>query len=167
MRALSEQRRLFVYAYMARPNATQAAIAAGYVDNGNGSIRVQAHRLIHDPRILAAIREQGEEMMAAVLPTALRTIIDHASNPQSKDSLKAALAVAGMAGISPIVKQETHVEHTIDLEGAMETVRRLAAKYEGELPPALRAKVAEMKMIDVTPAAGPSILSDDELTAPG
>jgi Terminase small subunit len=162
MSALSEQQQKFVWAYAGsgQENATRAAIAAGYVDNNNGSIRVQAHRLLHNPRIKAALIECSRSDLAAGARAAAKRLLDEVENPQSKDGVAAAKFILQAVGAMVPTETRTTVEHVVDVEASMATIQRLAAKYGNLLPPTL-----QQKLIDVTPAAPSTILSDDELTA--
>lgn len=60
MRPLSPMQRAFVDAY--NGDATAAAIAAGYAER---SAKQQGHVLIHDERVLAAIRQRDEARQKA------------------------------------------------------------------------------------------------------
>lgn len=156
MNALNARQRAFVEHYLAsctesaEGNATAAARAAGYADNGGAEIRVTAHRLLYDHRILAAIREMGEQTMQAFLPTALAAVRAEASNPQSKDRVKAALAAAAIAGLSPLTRTEnrTVVEHTVNTDDLIAKAKMLAEKL-GVDPRRLIGR--KLEMIDVTP----------------
>jgi hypothetical protein len=61
MRALTPAQRRFAMAAVMFPLAKdwQIAKAAGYSDFSHGSLRVNAHRLFHDEKVLAAIKELG------------------------------------------------------------------------------------------------------------
>jgi phage terminase small subunit len=124
MKALPPRRRAFVDYVVTTgdPVWTNAVVNAGYTSNRDAAA-VTAHRLSHDPRITAAIREESVRRVNLHLPLAIRTIIDIAGNPQHKDALKAALAVAGMSGLSPVSRTEHHVVHHDSL---MDEVRAAA-----------------------------------------
>lgn len=64
MRALNERQQRFVCCLFGQTkrDATAAARAAGYQGDDN-TMRVQAHRLTHDPKIKTAIREEGERRL--------------------------------------------------------------------------------------------------------
>lgn len=82
-------------------NWTQACREAGYEGN-DMTLRTTAHRFRLHPRICAAIVEEGKRRVNLALPMALETIAKIAGNHEHKDALKAALALAGMSGISPV-----------------------------------------------------------------
>jgi len=66
-RTLTPRQASFAREYVANGgNATQAALAAGYVDNGNGSIRVTAARLLTRANVRSDInrRQQAIEINA-------------------------------------------------------------------------------------------------------
>ena len=162
MTALSDQQRAFVYQYAKTggQNATQAAIAAGYIDNGNGSIRVQAHRLITNPRIKAAFIECGQSLAASHVFASFQRLADEVTDPQSKDGVTAAKFIIQAAGAMAPSESKTVVEHTIDTGDLIEKAKRLSEAL-GIDPRKLIGRHAAM--IDITPHA--TILSDEELTA--
>ena len=130
MAALSEQRRRFVEHYVATggSNATQSAQFASFSPTNNKAAAVQANRLLHDPRIAAAIRETCEGFFVGDLPkfaAELRAIaLDHGH----KDQVKVLLWLHQMLGFSPItrheIKQHVEVVTNFDRQTAIDELRR-------------------------------------------
>lgn len=60
---LNDRRRLFVQYYIAEPNATQAAIKAGYSEKTSGAI---GHELLKNPKVRHAIRSERLRMESEV-----------------------------------------------------------------------------------------------------
>ncbi len=107
MAALNERQRQFVYA-MFEPgrNYSDAARAAGYTDEGG--IRVQAHRLAHNPKVQAAMREEAENLIGGVLPLAHASMVDILKNPAHQDHAKMIKHAQALAGITPTQRVEVH-----------------------------------------------------------
>lgn len=129
MRELNQRQRAVVYYLLdtGTDSWSEAAREAGYSHNGSeGGLRVTAHRLRHDPRMAAALVEEGRRRPAYNLGVYFKTMDAIARDPAHKDALKAATTLAAMVGVSPISisKTETHVHHHTD---AMDDVRAAAA----------------------------------------
>jgi phage terminase small subunit len=131
MSKLTEQQRRFVLALLmqAIPNFAQAARDAGYSDAFDGA-KVRAFELMHNPRILAALKEEMSKRIALGAIVGIYGLQAIASDPDHKDHLKACVALADRGGYSPIVQQEIRVEHTI--KSPMERIKELAPKFGEE-----------------------------------
>src|SRR4051794_38515850 len=77
---LTPPERRFMDAFFgpAKYNATRAAQTAGYASRSRGALRVSAHRLLHRPRVRAALRtrearERSARAALAVFPQSSRT----------------------------------------------------------------------------------------------
>lgn len=129
MAKLTEQQRRFVIAVLQQTvlNASQAAEAAGY---GLPGIRVRAFELMHNPKVMAALKDEMSKRIALGAIVGIYGLQAIASDPDHKDHLKACVALADRGGYSPIVQQEIKVEHT-DRTGAalMDRIKELAAKH--------------------------------------
>ncbi len=93
---------------------TEACRAVGYRHQGgqeHSGIRVQAHRLRHNPRISEAILEEGRPRIGLALPGFLSTVIAIGTDPAHPHGLKAALAGLAMDGMSPVHRSESVVTH--------------------------------------------------------
>lgn len=132
MRALNASQRRFAIAAAQYPLAKdwQIAKAAGYSDKSHGALRVAAHRLFHDEKVLAAIKEcadkdiRGTAIMGVAIAKKIARMDGH------RDQLKAALALIGLAGFT--VDQNININQNVtDNSGKalMERIRALAQKH--------------------------------------
>lgn len=128
MSALPEKQRRFVLAYnnAGGGNATEAGRVAGYAE-GEG-LRVQAHRLLHNPAVQEAMREDLKARFVGDIAFARDVIKDIAQNPGHKDRHKAAVTLLHHGGLV----ERTQVEHTgtvtLTVDQKAEQVRQLAAQ---------------------------------------
>lgn len=130
MRALNASQRRFALAAVQFPLAKdwQIARAAGYSDFSHGALRVCAHRLFHDDKVLAAIKELADKEIRGSALLGIATMKKIARNDLHKDQLKAATGLVGLAGFT--VEQKISVNQTVtDRTGAemLERIRQLAA----------------------------------------
>lgn len=100
MQACSAMERRFVWFFVTgdEDDATDAARKAGYVDNGNGAIRVTAHRLRHRERVIEAIKEvAAAELRAQIVPVlhATKRIIRNPKHPDHARTLATMLSRLG------------------------------------------------------------------------
>lgn len=101
----------------------QIAKAAGYADKSYGSLRVTAHRLFHDERVLAAIKEcadkdiRGTAIMGVAIAKKIARMDGH------RDQLKAALALIGLAGFT--VDQNINIKQTVTDESGKAILDRI------------------------------------------
>jgi hypothetical protein len=119
MRALNEGQRRFAMAAVIYPLAKdwQIAKAAGYSDRSHGALRVTAHRLFHDDKILAAIRELADKEIRGSALLGIATMKKIARYDGHKDQLKAAAGLVGLAGFT--VEQKISVNQTVtDMSGS-------------------------------------------------
>lgn len=152
MRDLNEQQRKFVEMAMLHPLAKdwQIAKAAGYSHRSHGALRVTAHRLFHNPKVLAAIKEltDGEIRGSGLLALAAMKTIARTMN--HKDQLKAAVTLAGLAGHT--VEQRINVNQTItdtSAKSILEEIRQLAAMTGVPLDRLLGKPVIEAEFSEV------------------
>lgn len=134
MTALTPMMRRFVLALIENPALPQwrAAESAGYSAVSNKSLRVTAHRLTHDDRVLAAISEEsGKRLRSASLLASdflVRMICDE--GVAMKDRAKVAVALLDRGGFG--AAQTINVNKTVtDRTGTAiaERIRELAAKH--------------------------------------
>lgn len=130
MQALNPRQQAFVMAFfaMADPEAVHAARAAGYKMDGNpGSIRVQAHALMHSDKIQAAMLEWAQrQVRGAGLAIGLKAILKIAGNAQHKDQAKAAIALMNRAGMHEIVERKNTHEIILSEKEKIEEIKQLA-----------------------------------------
>lgn len=102
MRALNAAQRRFAIAAVMYPLAKdwQIAKAAGYSDRSHGALRVAAHRLFHDEKVLAAIKECADKEIRGSAMLGIATIKKIVRNDMHKDQLKAAQTLVGLAGFT-------------------------------------------------------------------
>ena len=139
MSALNDRRRAFVVAFNngGGKNATEAARAAGYADTGSGRIRVQAHEMLHDPNVQAALVEDARARLAGDLHATLDIIDDIANNPQHKDRLAAAKMKLHHAGMVEVTKVQHEGTVNVTFDQKLERYKALLAQTGGAADPAL------------------------------
>ena len=123
-------------------NWTAACIAAGY-ENTEGAIRVQAHRLRHDPKISAAITEEGSRRVAHDVPAALAARRRIMESDQHKDQLKAASQILEQVGMGAVNRSQVNVIHSLDGD-LMDRARAAASRLGLDL-----TKMIDLKPIEV------------------
>ena len=118
---LTDKQKAFVGAFVARGGVNHAECArlAGYAES---DIRNTAYRLMRDPKILQAIREECENADRGLLPLARAALQRLIENPAHKDHFAAIKFLCGCLGISPVTKSESKrtVEHTANLPALVE-----------------------------------------------
>ena len=135
MAALNERQRAFVLNLLAqtgKKSNTRAAKAAGYAANSQGSLRVHAHLLAHDPKVLTAMLEETRARLDASAIIGADALITIANDPKIsvKDRRAAAVAILDRTGFGP--QQNINVNKTVlDLSGAamLGRIKALAAKH--------------------------------------
>jgi phage terminase small subunit len=114
MLALNERQRLFV-TYMVETgsaNATRAAAFAGYSAENHNALRVTAHRLAHDEKVLAALHEEASRRMRASAILAVSELTRIAGDPTHKDQVRAIAMVLDRSGLHATSEHKMTVEHT-------------------------------------------------------
>lgn len=113
-------------------NTRDAAELAGYSATSDGSLRVQAHHLEHDPRIQAAIAEEAQRQarhnLGSMLVRASERLGEVMENVQTKDAdtLKAIAMIFDRTGLHAVSEQRRTVEHIGDSPETIAKIRRLA-----------------------------------------
>lgn len=156
MLGLNVAQRRFALAAVMYPLAKdwQIAKAAGYSDRSHGALRVTAHRLFHDEKILAAIKECADKEIRGSAMLGIATIKKIVRNDLHKDQLKAAQTLVGLAGFT--VDQNINVNQTLRDESGkaiLAQIAQLAAKLGVPLqqllgasrPAAIDAEFSEVK----------------------
>ena len=115
-------------------NATQCAQEAGYADNGSdldnskSMIRVQAHKLTHDPKIMDAIEECTRATLRGLAPLAVRRarmILENEKHPYHGRMIE---TVLDRTGHFAKTEHMVRVEHSVDMRELEALARRLAAE---------------------------------------
>lgn len=155
MLALTPMQRRFAMAAVLYPLAKdwQIAKAAGYSDKSNGFLRLCAHRCFHDERILAAIKECADKEARGSGMLGLATMKRIARLDGHKDQFKAAMTLAGLAGLT--VAQNINVNQTVKDESSGALMKRIeaAAAILG-VDPAVLLGMQPMKVIQHEEPAG-------------
>jgi hypothetical protein len=95
----NDQVRAFVRAYVVHPPGQGALlnsyIAAGYgkPDSKRETLSKNAWHLAHDPRVVAAVREEAVKVLRLSHPEAVNTLLECMRDPNNKDRWKCALAI--------------------------------------------------------------------------
>jgi hypothetical protein len=108
-------------------NPTDAARQVGYSDAAEGR-KVQAHRLMHDPRVLDALEEATKATLKGLGPVAVRRakeILDDRKHPYHGRMVE---GILDRAGYAPRTEHSVRVEHSVDVRELEELARRLAAE---------------------------------------
>lgn len=145
MSKLNDRQRRFVFA-MILPgpggdlNHTQAAEVAGYSGNRD-TLQVTGSRLYHDPRIKAAMLEEGLSRVGAAVPVAVAQLVQIAqTSPKETTKLKAIAMILNRAGMPEITQHNVNVERTESEGEKVERAIRMA-KELGLDPKALLGRV--------------------------
>ncbi len=158
MAKLNDRQRRFVMLLMgqATPNYTQAYRNAGYANNDDHSTRVAASMMAHNPRILAAIKEEAANRMNASLGMAAEVLVEIAGDPTHKDRLKAAAALLNRGGLH----ERTEVIKTHDVsDNAAALMTRMSILAQGMgLDPKKLLGQAGIKLVENDVVPDPNII---------
>lgn len=118
MAALTERQRNYVIALLMAgdDNHTRAAAAAGYSQGSEIGLRVTAHRLAHDPKIIEAMKEEGDRRMNAASVMAISELCKIARNEMHKDQIKAISMILNRTGFHERTEHKVTVEHKSEPE---------------------------------------------------
>jgi hypothetical protein len=157
MRALTDLQRAFVVATFTqgKRDATQAARSAGYQGDRN-VLGVTAHRLTHNPKIVAAMKEEGERRMDMLGSIAIEKLGDILENSvDHKTTLKAIDMTLGRVGFHQRSESlvTTRTEHS-----SLEKIEKLVrlAKAMGLNPETLVGRFAPKEETDGNVSVGNS-----------
>jgi phage terminase small subunit len=128
MSALVPKRQAFVRALMNQGtrNASDAYRTAGYSQNSDLSVRVNASILMHDEAVQEAIQEEAKRRITAMLPLAIETVATIMENPQEGGAtrLKAATVVMDRGGVHAVSER---IVSEAPLERDPDQVKRIMA----------------------------------------
>lgn len=129
MSALREQQRAFVEYHVATGgrNAGVAYMAA-YPECTKEACRAAASRLMRDPRVLAAFREEADKRVQGHTILATDLLMTIAENPQHKDQFRAIVEILNRAGMIVATRHEVEVTDNRSTEEIISLVKRLAEK---------------------------------------
>lgn len=165
MRAIEAKQRAFVLAYVERAdeNGTGAARAANYggssetPEQRQTAAKVAAWRLLHDPKIQAAIKELAEDKFRIATFKATAVLMEIMNDPTHKDRFRAAERVLAQNGMGVAIQVNHNHVHDLDEKGMIARIARLA-KDQGLDPRRLLGTVGveyvDAEFEDVTSAVG-------------
>lgn len=158
MLALTPKQRRFVLELQRGPagygSAVRAVRAAGYgtPTSSSTAMRVEANRVLHNPKVQDALREIGGRIIRAEAFQSIQTTAAIARNAKHKDCLKANLALMDRGGFG--VETVHHVEvahsHKHSIAATPEVLERIrqlalaAGLNPAALPPTIDATAEEM-----------------------
>ena len=129
MQALRPRQRRFVMAIVASggTNHSAAAVAAGYSGDEN-TLAVTAHRLMHTPAVMDAIREESEKRLNSSTLLATSVLMEIATDKFNKDRLKAAVEILNRSGFHAKTEHTVHVNDPRTEKELLEKITLLAAQ---------------------------------------
>ncbi|HEV2549262.1 MAG TPA: hypothetical protein VGU20_18115 [Stellaceae bacterium] len=158
MKALgTDKQRAFVIALVKLGcTVRRAAQLAGYADNPN-SLDCRGYQLSHDPKIQAALQEEGVKALRTSGVAAISVLEEIMRNPQSadRDRISAAKEVLGRGGFASLSEHNINITHRseAELDAEMEAVGRELGWSEEQIAKAVGRKVKKKRSdeaIDVT-----------------
>lgn len=113
MLALNPAQRRFVIAALQFPTGKdwQIAKAAGYGNGSHGALRVRAHSLLHNEKIIAAMREEADKRLRGYALLGISVIAKIARTDGHRDQLKAAEGLANRVGFHELTEHKVTVDH--------------------------------------------------------
>ncbi len=156
MLELTPQQRAFVLAMLdtGGQDNSKAASLAGYGGDNPGSDRVQAHRLAHSPKVLAAIKEEANKRLHSGAILGASVLIEIARDVCHKDRYKAASELLSRGGLIMATEHKITVERKDD-QAMIAKITALATQL-GLDPKQLLGQAAptiDAEFEDVTPTA--------------
>jgi phage terminase small subunit len=129
MSQLTENQRAFVWALVETGgDETKAAILAGY-GGTPGSRDVAVHRLMHNTKVLLAIKEVAEATIKGGALLGAAALVEIVRDPSHKDRLRAADMLLNRSGLIVIQEHKMVVEHRD--QSVESIVARIRAMAEG------------------------------------
>jgi phage terminase small subunit len=136
MQALSPKMRAFVLAVLdqRRRNNTAAARRAGYSDTSAVAIRVHAHRLAHDARVIAALHEEAGKRLETAAHIAAGVVVDVMTDKEAtnRDKLKAAGMLLDRTGFG--ASQTINVNKTVTRKMDVSAAQQKIAEFRQRFP---------------------------------
>jgi phage terminase small subunit len=158
MLKLSINQRAFVIAWLelggTHGKASEAARIAGYTTTG-GATRARAYSLMHNPRVLEAIKEEAEKRIQSGVALGASVLVEIASDPVHKDRFKAATALLDRGGLQlAMVNKHLHIVEDNRTDAEIERIIAEMAAKQGLDPKKLlgnSAKVVDAEFSEVEP----------------
>ena len=160
----TDRQRAFVIALLDTGgiNHTKAAQLAGF-EGDNNSLKVTAHRVFHDERVQAAIREEANRRLHASAGLAVCVLVEIATSaPQPKDRIKAAQAILNRTGMH---EKTEHKVTTTDISKTDEELVKRAKELAKQFGMDERQLLGDMGIVDAEYTevpAGPALSAPDE-----
>lgn len=131
MAALNDRQKKFVLAMLefGSLNHTRCALAAGYTGDDK-TMRVTAHRLAHDDKVQAAIKEEARRRLNAGSLMAVSRLLQIADDEKTdkKDKLKAIEMILNRTGLPAQTEHKVEVTHVDTDMDAIERVKHLSKR---------------------------------------
>jgi hypothetical protein len=133
--ACTERERLFVWYLLttADGNASEAARQAGYSNVKDGA-KVQAHHLMHRPRVIEAIEEVGRKEFRTLLVPAIQAMRKLIRNPDHPDHAKTVATLLSRLGFGEKTALDVTVTGQIELNHTDAAVEDLRIMLEMGVP---------------------------------
>src|SRR5262245_6525442 len=152
MRALTLAQRRFVVAALTFPEGKdwQIAKAAGYSDRSHGALRVTAHRLFHDEKVISALHEEASKRLRSSAHLGVSVLAKIARTDGHRDQRRAAEAILNRTGFHEKTEHVMQVNHSDGTGRAMVArIEALAARLGMDAGALLGANAAApMRLIE-------------------
>jgi phage terminase small subunit len=153
--ALSVRQRRFVEEYVQRGgkegSGPDAAQAAGYASDDRNAARSRAHELLHNPKVLAALRDELTRKLSAGAVLGVQVLVDLAQNARNEQVKLGAARELLDRGYGPVVSRSVSAVARVGVE---DLLAQLDMRAEGEGQPpdeyseSMWGKDVESKTID-------------------
>lgn len=148
MLALSDQQQLFVVRFLEVgglvENAADAAARAGYSTHHPKAAAVAASRLLRQPKVITAIREEADMRLRAGAILGASVLIQTASDPTNKNQFRAAVELLNRSDLIVASRQEIIVDDRRDSRTSLvDRVRTLGGLLGVDVEQLLKPFLAE------------------------
>jgi len=131
MRKLNDRQKRYVIAWLMEPSSqghSRAVRIAGYGNGNSNSERQQAWLLSHNPRVMAAVKEEADRRMKYGAIIAASRLLEFVEDKTHKDSFKATVEMLNRAGLIVETQHRVIVENDDNMLSAIERVKVQAHK---------------------------------------
>lgn len=154
MSALTVRQREFVRAVVSGCSQIEAVRRAGYSTKSRKSMEVQGVRTAHDPKVQAAILEEGIKLVRSAGPKSIAVLQSIAFNGRARDRdrIVAAVAILDRGGFGAMSSHRVDVHHH-EPSRAEVKARLAAACDELGFTPEMKARalrVSEIELVEQT-----------------
>jgi hypothetical protein len=130
-------------------SATDAARKAGFEAKSYGALRVQAHRMMHDPKVGEAMVEEAKRRKRMMLPQFDRLLSAIATNSQHKDQLSAIKLSYEQAGVTVARESNINVNVTVSEKEKLASIALWAKELGVDPAKLLGGQVIEGEFTEV------------------